>query len=85
MPNEKSHILSLYMQPKFGGILSWNINHAEAKYYNSVHLKLNCPAFLPVTRLPPKLEIRVLKRDTQQICAESGLEKCLMPTELERQ
>ena len=38
---------------------------------------------LLVTRFPPKIEICVLTRDTQEICAEFGLEKLQTPTNFE--
>jgi len=62
--------LSLHTQPNFAEFGLENIAHVEAIYYNSVHLWLICPVFLLVTRHPPKIEICVFTRDTQQVCAE---------------
>ena len=59
-----------HMQPNFAEFGLENIAHVEAIYYNSVHLWLICPVFLLVTRHPPKIEICVFTRDTQQVCAE---------------
>jgi len=75
MANEENHVLSLHTQPNFAEFGLKKITHVEAKYYNSVRLWLILPFFARYTTPTKRYIICVFTRDTQQVCAEFGLEK----------
>jgi len=79
MPREEKHVLSL----KFGGISFLKFTHAEAKYYNIVHIRQKFPFYR--YQIHSNLRNSYTELEKGKICVEFWLEKWLMPTKLERQ